>query len=100
MWFSVGWLILALPCTASTVCTALHLLSLLHVLYCTALRCRYFDVEERIELWGLQIPHNSVRPPLVEEGAAQEASTTVRDPLAVDSWCPSACVCPLVALHI
>lgn len=30
---------------------------------------RYYGVEERIELWGLQIPHNSVRPPLVEEGA-------------------------------
>lgn len=30
--------------------------------------CRYYGVEERIELWGLQIPHNSVRPTLTEEG--------------------------------
>jgi hypothetical protein len=27
---------------------------------------QYYDVEERIELWGLQIPHNSVRPQLTE----------------------------------
>lgn len=35
---------------------------------------RHFDVEERIELWGLQIPHNSVRPPL------QEGEQQVRSP--------------------
>ena len=25
---------------------------------------RYYEVDERIELWGLQIPHTSARPPL------------------------------------
>ena len=27
---------------------------------------RYYGVDERIELWGLQIPHNSARPQLEE----------------------------------
>lgn len=35
---------------------------------------RYYGVEERIELWGLQIPHNSVRPQLapVDEGTVDK----------------------------
>ena len=52
-------------CTAH-VCTTVH-------------PCRYYSVEERIELWGLQIPHNSVRPTLtaedVEAAAAAAAAT-------------------------
>ena len=27
---------------------------------------RFYGVDERIELWGLQIPHNSVRPLLTD----------------------------------
>lgn len=40
--------------------------------------CSYFGVDERIELWGLQIPHNSARPalevpntPLPDDGSSQ-----------------------------
>mmetsp|Transcript_2102 Transcript_2102/g.5351 ORF Transcript_2102/g.5351 Transcript_2102/m.5351 type:complete len:931 (+) Transcript_2102:94-2886(+) len=32
---------------------------------------KYYDVEERIELWGLQIPHTSARPPLEAVAAAE-----------------------------
>jgi hypothetical protein len=35
---------------------------------------RYYGVEERIELWGLQIPHNSVRPQLNTDEAAASAA--------------------------
>ena len=40
----------------------------------------YYGVDERIELWGLQIPHNSARPQLEEvdpadaEKAAEKAA--------------------------
>lgn len=40
------------------------------------LPCRYYTVEERIELWGLQIPHNSVRPTLAPGGESAEASAS------------------------
>ncbi|GFH15117.1 kinesin-like protein, partial [Haematococcus lacustris] len=48
-----------------------------------------YDVEERIELWGLQIPHNSVRPPLEEstEGAAAaEDGQAAKDSGSVITW--------------
>jgi len=36
-------------------------------------------VERRIELWGLQIPHNSVRPQLDEAGAGPDGERTEAD---------------------
>ncbi|GFH28695.1 kinesin-like protein, partial [Haematococcus lacustris] len=53
------------------------------------LRQVLYDVEERIELWGLQIPHNSVRPPLEEstEGAAAaEDGQAAKDSGSVITW--------------
>lgn len=40
---------------------------------------KYFSVEERIELWGLQIPHNSVRPTLSPEEGGPEPSKDEKD---------------------
>ncbi len=34
---------------------------------------RYYGVDERIELWGLQIPHTSVRPALAEGLTEEQA---------------------------
>ncbi|MEW5301559.1 MAG: hypothetical protein WDW36_004412 [Sanguina aurantia] len=45
---------------------------------------RLYTVEERIELWGLQIPHNSARPPLAADAAAPGGG-----PDAGDAPCPA-----------
>ena len=50
----------------------------------------YYGVDERIELWGLQIPHNSARPQLEEvdpadaEKAAEKAAKDVITWTSVD----------------
>ncbi|MEW5319130.1 MAG: hypothetical protein WDW38_010300 [Sanguina aurantia] len=40
---------------------------------------RLYTVEERIELWGLQIPHNSARPPLAADAAASSGGPDAGD---------------------
>lgn len=48
----------------------------------------YYGVEERIELWGLQIPHNSVRPQLapVDEGAVDKEDKKEEKEKDVITW--------------
>ncbi|KAG2492591.1 hypothetical protein HYH03_009252 [Edaphochlamys debaryana] len=45
---------------------------------------RYYGVDERIELWGLQIPHTSVRPGLAE-GLTEEQALAVAAEAAKDN---------------
>ena len=54
---------------------------------------RYYGVDERIELWGLQIPHNSARPQLeevdpadAEKAASAASASAAKAPADVITW--------------
>lgn len=61
-----------------------------------------FNVEERIELWGLQIPHNSMRPSLAPDQAMMDAASAAAAAAAESGEAsvpatPSVCATPMTA---